>query len=167
MDINLEAICGDAIIELKKIESNSVDLIVTDPPYNLNKHYGNNYDKFEFDEYLNFSREWIKEAVRVLKPDGTMYVFMGMKYISYIYNVLEKEMEMYFNSWITWYYTQGIGKTKGYSPRHDDILMFTKDKKNTPAASATESLTGILKDNPDFDKAKLEDLRERYGPIDG
>ena len=129
MDINLEAICGDAIIELKKIESNSVDLIVTDPPYNLNKHYGNNYDKFEFDEYLNFSREWIKEAVRVLKPDGTMYVFMGMKYISYIYNVLEKEMEMYFNSWITWYYTQGIGKTKGYSPRHDDILMFTKDKK--------------------------------------
>ena len=46
MDINLEAICGDAIIELKKIESNSVDLIVTDPPYNLNKHYGNNYDKF-------------------------------------------------------------------------------------------------------------------------
>ena len=61
MDINLEAICGDAIIELKKIESNSVDLIVTDPPYNLNKHYGNNYDKFEFDEYLNFSREWIKE----------------------------------------------------------------------------------------------------------
>ena len=30
MDINLEAICGDAIIELKKIESNSVDLIVTD-----------------------------------------------------------------------------------------------------------------------------------------
>ena len=46
-------------------------------------------------------------------------------------------------------------------------MRFTKDKKNTPAASATESLTGILKDNPDFDKAKLEDLRERYGPIDG
>lgn len=41
--------------------------------------------------------------------------------------------------------------------------MVTKDKKNTPAAIATESLTGILKDN----KAKLEDLRERYGPIDG
>ena len=108
MNIDLKAICGDAIIELKKIESNSVDLIVTDPPYNLNKDYGNNSDKLEFDEYLNFSRKWIREAVRVLKPEGTMYVF---------------------NSWITWYYTQGIGKTKGYSPRHDDILMFTKDKK--------------------------------------
>ena len=36
---------------------------------------------------------------------------------------------MTFNSWITWFYTQGIGKTKGFSPRHDDILMFTKDPK--------------------------------------
>lgn len=36
---------------------------------------------------------------------------------------------MTFNSWITWYYTQGIGKTKGFSPRHDDILMFTKSPK--------------------------------------
>ena len=36
---------------------------------------------------------------------------------------------MYFNSWITWHYTQGIGKTKGFSPRHDDILMFTKSEK--------------------------------------
>jgi site-specific DNA-methyltransferase (adenine-specific) len=33
---------------------------------------------------------------------------------------------MRFNSWITWHYTQGIGKKKGFSPRHDDILMFTK-----------------------------------------
>ena len=97
--------------------------------HSLGRPSRSDFVQFEFDEYLNFSREWIKEAVRVLKPDGTMYVFMGMKYISYIYNVLEKEIEMYFNSWITWYYTQGIGKTKGYSPRHDDILMFTKDKK--------------------------------------
>ena len=94
MDINLEAICGDAIIELKKIESNSVDLIVTDPPYNLNKDYGNNSDKLEFDEYLNFSRKWIREAVRVLKPEGTMYVFMGRKYISYIYNVRGKSLQL-------------------------------------------------------------------------
>ena len=40
MNIDLKAICGDAIIELKKIESNSVDLIVTDPPYELNNLVG-------------------------------------------------------------------------------------------------------------------------------
>ena len=46
MDKELTAICGDAIEELKKIPSKSVQLIVTDPPYNLNKDYGNNKDKF-------------------------------------------------------------------------------------------------------------------------
>lgn len=117
------------MIELKNIPDKSISLIVTDPPYNLNKDYGNNQDKLEFDEYLDFSRKWLTEAKRVLKDDGTIYVFMGMRYISYIYDILEKELGMHFNSWITWFYTQGIGKTKGFSPRHDDILMFTKNPK--------------------------------------
>ncbi|WP_341492453.1 site-specific DNA-methyltransferase [Mesomycoplasma ovipneumoniae] len=128
MDKNLKIICGNAIEELKKIESKSINLIVTDPPYNLNKDYGNNKDNLEFEEYLEFSRQWLTEAKRVLKDDGTIYIFMGMRYISYIYSILEKELNMHFNSWITWFYTQGVGKTKGFSPRHDDILMFTKHK---------------------------------------
>lgn len=130
MDKKLKVICGDAIDEMKKLPDKSVRLVVTDPPYNLNKNYGNNQDKLEFNEYLDFSRQWLREAVRVLTDDGTIYVFMGMRYISYIYSILEQELNMTFNSWITWYYTQGIGKTKGFSPRHDDILMFTKNPKN-------------------------------------
>lgn len=129
MDKELNIICGDSLIELQNIPDKSINLIVTDPPYNLNKDYGNNQDKLEFDEYLLFSRKWLTEAKRVLKDDGTIYVFMGMRYISYIYDILEKELGMYFNSWITWFYTQGVGKTKGFSPRHDDILMFTKNIK--------------------------------------
>lgn len=129
MDEQIKTICGDAIDEMKKIPDKSIHLIVTDPPYNLNKDYGNNQDKLEFEEYLNFSRQWLTEANRILKDNGTIYVFMGMRYISYIYVILEQELGMFFNSWITWFYTQGIGKTKGYSPRHDDILMFTKNKK--------------------------------------
>ncbi|MDW2922103.1 site-specific DNA-methyltransferase [Mesomycoplasma ovipneumoniae] len=128
MNKALKIICGNAIEELKKIESKSINLIVTDPPYNLNKDYGNNKDNLEFEEYLEFSRQWLTEAKRILKDDGTIYIFMGMRYISYIYTILEKELNMHFNSWITWFYTQGIGKTKGFSPRHDDILMFTKHK---------------------------------------
>lgn len=96
----------------------------------MNKNYGNNQDKLEFDAYIDFSRQWLTEAKRVLTDDGTIYVFMGMRYISYIFNILEQELNMTFNSWITWFYTQGIGKTKGFSPRHDDILMFTKSSKN-------------------------------------
>lgn len=126
---NQRIICGDVIKELMRMPNESVSLIVTDPPYNLNKNYGKSQDKLEFDEYINFSKKWLSEAKRILKPNGTIYVFMGMRYISYIYKILEQDLGMHFNSWITWFYTQGIGKTKGFSPRHDDILMFTKDKK--------------------------------------
>lgn len=126
MDKKLITICGDAVEELRKLPDKSINLIVTDPPYNLNKDYGTNQDNLEFDEYLEFSRQWLKETYRVLSDNGSLYVFMGMKYISYIYSILDQEIGMHFNSWITWYYTQGIGKTKGFSPRHDDILFFTK-----------------------------------------
>ena len=130
MDKKLTVICGDAIEELKKFPDKSVKLIVTDPPYNLSKNYGISQDNLNFEDYLNFSRKWIAEAVRVLTDDGSIYVFMGMRYISYIFMILEQEFKLNFNSWITWFYTQGIGKTRGFSPRHDDILFFTKDKKN-------------------------------------
>lgn len=121
-------ITGDAVEVLGSIESESIDLVIADPPYNLGKDYGNNHDIKGFDEYLDFSRDWIREAHRVLKPDGTIYVFMGFRFISYLYDILDREFGMFFNSWIVWHYTQGMGKTRGFSPRHDDILMFTKSK---------------------------------------
>lgn len=126
---NQTLILGDSLIKLKELPSESVNLIVTDPPYNLNKDYETTKDNLEFNDYLDFSRQWLKESKRVLSKTGTIYVFMGMRYIAYIYSILEQELGLHFNSWITWYYTQGIGKTKGFSPRHDDILMFTKDPK--------------------------------------
>jgi len=126
--MKLEIICGDAIQEMKKIDAESVDLIIADPPYNLGKDYGNDSDNKEFDAYIDFTIAWTKEAYRILKPNGTMYVFMGFRFISYLYKILEIDNRMYFNAWICWHYTQGIGKKKGFSPRHDDILMFTKSK---------------------------------------
>jgi len=123
---NIEIITGDSLIELKKIKTGSVDLVVADPPYNLGKDYGNNHDIQGFDEYLIFSRNWLSEAQRVLKPTGTLYVFMGFRFISYLYDILDRDLKMFFNSWVVWHYTQGMGRTKGFSPRHDDILMFTR-----------------------------------------
>ena len=130
MDQNLIVICGDAIEEMTKIPDKSITLITADPPYNLNKDYGNYQDNLKFNEYLDFSRKWLLQAKRILKDNGSIYLFMGMRYISYIYVILEQELRMTFNSWITWFYTQGIGKVKGFSPRHDDILFFTKHPKN-------------------------------------
>jgi len=117
---------GDALNLFKNIESGTVDLIIADPPYNLGKDYGNNHDLKGFDEYLDFTRNWFKETHRVLKKTGSIYVFMGVRFISYLYDILDREFKMFFNSWITWHYTQGMGKIKGFSPRHDDILFFNK-----------------------------------------
>ena len=64
MDKRLSAICGEAIEELQKIGDGVVDLIVTDPPYNLNNDYGTSQDKLKFEEYIEFSRAWLKEAKR-------------------------------------------------------------------------------------------------------
>ena len=127
MDKRIGIYHGDCNEILRNIDTESVDLIVTDPPYNLSKDYGNNGDNLNHIDYLTFSRNWLSEAKRVLKPSGSIYLFMGVRYISYIYIILEQELGLHFNSWITWAYTQGIGKTKGFSPRHDDILFFTKN----------------------------------------
>ena len=81
-------ICGETIEELKNLPDNSVDLVFADPPYNLqldqNLYRPNNskvdavddeWDQFEsFEEYDKFSHAWLKEAQRVLKPTGTIWV---------------------------------------------------------------------------------------------
>lgn len=125
----IEVINGDAIKVLREMETASVDLIVADPPYNLGKDYGNNHDVRGFREYLVFSRDWLREARRILRCSGTIYVFMGFRFISYLYDILDRDLRMFFNSWIVWHYTQGVGRTRGFSPRHDDILMFTRSKR--------------------------------------
>lgn len=125
----IDLYCGDALNLFKEIENATIDVVIADPPYNLGKDYGNNHDLKGFNDYLEFTKEWLAEAKRVLKPTGTIYVFMGVRFISYLYDILDRELGMFFNSWIVWHYTQGLGKTKGFSPRHDDILMFTKSNK--------------------------------------
>lgn len=49
-------ICGDVIEVLKKIPDKSVSLIVTDPPYNLNKDYGKSNDLLEFNDYIGLAK---------------------------------------------------------------------------------------------------------------
>jgi site-specific DNA-methyltransferase (adenine-specific) len=77
---------GDAFINLQKIESNSVDLVITSPPYNKNYWlrnrsqkgkriitYNNFNDALEPNEYINQQREIIKELIRIIKPTGSIF----------------------------------------------------------------------------------------------
>jgi len=121
---------GDILKVLPKIPSASVHLVCTDPPYNLGKNYGKTVDKKDWSEYERFTRQWLGECQRILKSDGSIYVFMGVRFISKLFLIME-EMGFLFNGWITWHYTQGTGRTIGFSPRHEDILYFTRSANYT------------------------------------
>lgn len=118
--------CGDAIEVMAGLPAASCDLIIADPPYNLGKDYGNNRDTRAWDDYADFTRAWLAQAVRLLTPTGSLYVFMGVRFIARLFLILETEFGLCFNGWITWHYTQGMGRKTGFSPRHEDILYFTR-----------------------------------------
>jgi site-specific DNA-methyltransferase (adenine-specific) len=124
-------ICGDAVEIMRQMPGASVDLVIADPPYNLGKDYGNNRDLKAWHEYEDFTRQWLTEAARLLKPTGSLYVFMGVRFISTLFRLLEEDFGLLFNGWITWHYTQGMGRKRGFSPRHEDILYFTKSEEFT------------------------------------
>lgn len=124
-----ELICGDAIQTMQNFPDASIALIIADPPYNLGKDYGSTKDNQDWDEYTQFTQNWLAQAVRILKPTGSIYVFMGVQFIAQLFLMMKQELQ--FNSWITWHYTQGMGRKKGFSPRHEDILFFTKSKNFT------------------------------------
>ena len=64
-------ICSNSIEFMRdKINENSIDLIVTSPPYGVGIDYDSWDDDKQFEEYKDFSREWLVEAFRVLKEDG-------------------------------------------------------------------------------------------------
>lgn len=61
---------GDCVEVMKTLPENSIDLIVTSPPYGVNISYDVHDDDMEINEYLEFSRRWLKEAYNILKEDG-------------------------------------------------------------------------------------------------
>lgn len=63
-------IYNDDIISIKSIKENSVDLIVTSPPYNVDIKYNSNDDKLDYATYLRFTKEWISKCYNLAKEDG-------------------------------------------------------------------------------------------------
>ena len=60
----------DDFLSTTCIEENSVDLIVTSPPYNVDIKYGNYNDELSYNDYLSFTREWLTKALKLVKLDG-------------------------------------------------------------------------------------------------
>lgn len=67
----------DCVEGMREIESDSIDLVVTSPPYNLGIQYSTYQDRMNCDEYLEWSLAWASEVKRVLKEDGSFFLNLG------------------------------------------------------------------------------------------
>ena len=124
----------------RHIDDNSIDLIITDPPYGidgdkLHKHYNRNED-FVLDgyveipagEYEDFSLQWIKQAERILKPGGSIYIVSGYTNLFSILKAL-KQTELEELNHIIWKYNFGVYTKRKYVSSHYHILYYVKPGK--------------------------------------
>ena len=88
-------ILGDSLIELKKLNDHSVDMVFCDPPYNLQlsktlyrpdttkvSGVNDDWDKFNnFQDYDTFTKIWLSEIKRILKADGCLWVLYDIRYL--------------------------------------------------------------------------------------
>ena len=150
---------GDNLPILKGLASESVDLIYVDPPFNTGRtqrakrmkttrsedgdrtgFQGQRYKttlvgtrSYEdvHDDYLAFLEPRLREAHRVLRPDGSMYFHIDYREVHYCKILLDEVFgrECFLNE-IIWAYDYGERPKNRWPPKHDNILLFVKDPKN-------------------------------------
>lgn len=120
-------ITEDCIVGMKKLEDESTDIIIADPPYNIGKDFGNNSDKQKMDDYLEWCDKWIAEGFRILKPKGTMFIYGFSEILAFI----RVRIDLSYNvRWLVWHYTNKNTPTaKFWCRSHESILCCSKDKK--------------------------------------
>ena len=117
-------ILGDSLSELKKLPDESCDVVVIDPPYNIGKDFGNNHDKRELSEYVSWCKEWINECIRVMKPNGTMFIYGFSEILAYL------SVEIPINKrWLIWHYTnKNVASLNFWQRSHEAIICAWKNK---------------------------------------
>lgn len=108
----------DVIEGLGSLEVNSVDLIVTSPPYNLSIGYAESGDSLPYEEYLSWARQWIIGSSVVLKSGGRICInipletnLTGKRFIESDYINLLEETGLTRMANITWYKTNVTRRT--------------------------------------------------------
>lgn len=166
-------ICGDTIEELKKLPSNSVDLIFSDPPYWMRTEgvltrvegtafngCNDEWDKFSsLQDYDEFTESWVSECYRVLKPNGSFWVIGGMQCVYAIGSIMQK-LGFWFINDVIWHKKNPTPNFMGtrLNNSHETLIWATKSKKskftfnyktakelNTDTVSLDEYSKGIRK----------------------
>lgn len=130
-DYDALLICNDVLESIKDIPDNTVNLIVTSPPYNLGKVYEK---QVEFEKYIAWQEEVVKRCVEILHPQGSIcwevgnYVEKGEVFPLdvFFYHILKK-FGLKMRNRIIWHFGHGLHASKRFSGRYEVILWFTKE----------------------------------------
>ena len=140
----------DCVEGMKKLPNDSVDLIIADPPYNLSKGgtwkwdnsvkldgMGGNWNKvmqswddYTLETYFEFTKAWLTEAKRILKPTGSMWIF-GTYHNIGIINVVCQLLKIEIINEVIWYKKNAFPNLSGrrLTASHETILWCNKGAK--------------------------------------
>ncbi|HEL1129305.1 TPA: site-specific DNA-methyltransferase, partial [Streptococcus equi subsp. zooepidemicus] len=126
---------ADSLEFLKSLESESVDLIVSSPPYNVGKEYE---DKLTLEEYLDFQNNMIVEMYRVLKQTGNIawqvgnYIYKKEVFpLDILFYPIFKDVGFKLRNRIIWRFGHGLHAKHRFSGRYETILWFSKGDNYT------------------------------------
>ena len=109
---------------LKAVPSETIDLAFADPPFNLTKDYSGYSDDRGESEYVGWSKRWLVEYERVLKPGGALVLVNLPKWAALLADFLSRAGKLYLQNWIVW---DSLPEPKGVlMPAHYSLLYFTK-----------------------------------------
>lgn len=121
----------DAIEFLKTVPDNSIQLILIDPPYNLDL---DTWDTFE--NYLEWAKQWLDEIYRILSPSGNCVIFGGFQYqdlkkgdLLEILHYTRHNTNLRFTNLVIWYYKNGMSAYRYFANRHEEAVWLSKTKK--------------------------------------
>jgi site-specific DNA-methyltransferase (adenine-specific) len=122
---------SDNLKILPNLPSKSIDLIITDPPYNKGLNYGKySNDNLDWKDYFEKSQKWLTECARILKDNGSIYLINYPEINARLLPFIEDNLKLKFRRWITWHYPTNIGHSKkNFTRSQRSILYFTKSDK--------------------------------------
>ncbi|MBY0228645.1 MAG: site-specific DNA-methyltransferase [Gemmataceae bacterium] len=126
---------GDSAARLKEVPADSVQLVITSPPYNIGKAYETATD---LDRYLGALEPVVSELVRLLSPAGSLcwqvgnYVEDGEVFpLDILYYPFFKKHGLKLRNRMIWHFDHGLHATKRFSGRYETLLWFTKGDEYT------------------------------------
>ena len=136
-------VMGDAFSLLKKIKDKSVDLIIVDPPYNLDKDFhGNIFKKRGVEDYYEYTESWINAVKPKLKDTASIYVCCDWKSALAIGIVLDKHFKL--RNRITWQREKGRGAKTNWKNSMEDVFFATVSDKYTFNLDAVKQRKKVL-----------------------